>query len=268
MEQQELTAIIEALIFVSEEPLTMNGLELVLGTSPATRAAIREAIETLRRQCHERRGGIELREVAGGYQFRTRQSMASWVQRLNVPKPTRLSQAAMETLAIVAYRQPIVRAEVEEIRGVDCGGVLKTLLERNVIKIVGKRDEPGTPLLYGTTREFLSLFNLESLAALPSLQDYRALEAPSSRPTIDPAADAGGVVDTPVEPISVARQIAQASSDQAVMDELEEQIRSLRHLERDIFPRPVETITFVAGEGDAPVADASRSSGDEDVILP
>lgn len=239
MEHTELKGILESLIFVSAEPLTVGAMSLVLGEAGVEKVAIQQALDSLMEDYGVSPGrGITLCEVAGGYQFRTKPELAPWLQRLNMPKPVRLSQAALETLAIVAYQQPMTRPEVEEIRGVDCGGVLKTLLERNLVRIVGKREDPGTPLLYGTTREFLSLFNLEGLSALPSLREYHELEQQAATAGPDAVAAPPAEVDQPVQPIDVATQIAYARADQDVIDELESQIRSLRHLERQMFPRP------------------------------
>lgn len=247
MEHQTLKSIVESLIFVAEEPMTIGSLSLVLGEAGVEKTAIAQAIDALIAEYATRGGGIALREVAGGYQFRTQPFAAEWIARLNVPKPVRLSQPALETLAIVAYRQPLVRADVEEIRGVDCGGVLKTLLERNLVRIVGKRDDPGTPLLYGTTREFLSLFNLQGLRELPTLREFRALEQPAAALPEDNASQqdqaASLEVGEAVRPVSIEEQIAMASADQEVISELEEQIRSLRHLEKRIFPQH-ETVTI------------------------
>ncbi|MBI4365795.1 MAG: SMC-Scp complex subunit ScpB [Deltaproteobacteria bacterium] len=258
MEIQQLKAILEALIFVAEEPMTPNALGMVLGQDGVETAAIRQVLDELVAEYRARpERGIEIREVAGGYQLRTKPEWAAWIQRLNVPRPTRLSQAAMETLAIVAYRQPIVRAEVEEIRGVDCGGVLKTLLERNLIRIVGKREDPGSPLLYGTTHEFLSIFNLQRLQDLPSLKDYHALEeeshgtqAGSDASLSAPATASSTETDAlaALAPIDPDRQLHLDEIDQAISDELEEQVRALRHLESTIFPRPVEQVDLLERE--------------------
>lgn len=257
MEREQLRALLEALIFVADEPITAGALGMVLAQDGVETAAIRQVLEEIIEafRSHPDRG-IEVREVAGGYQFRTKPEMAPWIQRLNVPKPVRLSQAAMETLSIVAYRQPMVRAEIEEIRGVDCGGVLKTLLERNVIRIVGKRDEPGTPLLYGTTQEFLSLFNLRRLEELPTLKDYRELneQRVSTMATTDEAlmvelshVDGAELAqeEEAIHPIDPERQVQLDAEDHAAVRELEDQIRSLRHLEGAIFPKPEETLTAV-----------------------
>ncbi len=116
--------------------------------------------------------GMELHQVAGGWQLRTAPENALWVQRLLQQKPTRLARAQLEVLAIVAYRQPITRPEIDDVRGVDSGGALKTLLERRLVRILGKKEEPGRPLLYGTTREFLEFFNLRDLKELPTLREY------------------------------------------------------------------------------------------------
>jgi segregation and condensation protein B len=263
MEHDELKRIVEALIFVAEEPLSAAGIEVILAESDVSRSAVRQAVEAVQEDYRARRGGIELREVAGGFQFRTRPVMREWIQRLNVPKPMRLSQAAMETLAIVAYQQPVVRADIEDIRGVDCGGVLKTILERHLIKIVGKRDEPGTPLLYGTTKEFLSLFNLENLTALPSLREYRALEQASATMEVEGVDTGADIPDEAAVPLSVEAQIHQQEVDQKVIDDLEDQIRSLRNLEGDIFPKPVQTITLVPTEDATPADEPSAPLTEE-----
>jgi segregation and condensation protein B len=114
-------------------------------------------------------------EVAGGYQFRTKAENSPWIFKLNKARPVRLSRASLETLAIVAYRQPVTRPEIDDIRGVDSGPVLRTLLERNFVRILGKREEAGSPLIYGTTKDFLSFFNLRNLGELPSLREYTEL---------------------------------------------------------------------------------------------
>jgi segregation and condensation protein B len=117
-------------------------------------------------------------EVAGGYQFRTKPSWAGWVSRLKKVKAVKLSQAALETLAIVAYRQPIIRPAIEEIRGVDSGSVLHTLLEKGLIKMMGRKDLPGRPIVYGTTKTFLELFSLNTLSDLPSLKEIQPPPTP------------------------------------------------------------------------------------------
>ena len=122
-------------------------------------------------------GGFELAEVAGGWQFRTRPDYHGYITRHIKTRTAKFSQSALETLAIIAYRQPITRAEVEHLRGVDCGGVIKSLLEKHLVRILGKKDIPGRPLIYGTSKEFLEIFGLKDLKSLPTLKEIQALDA-------------------------------------------------------------------------------------------
>jgi segregation and condensation protein B len=118
---------------------------------------------------------VQVSEVAGGWQLRTAPENAAWVQKLLGGRPVRLTRAQLETLSIIAYRQPVTRPEIDEIRGVDTGATLKLLLDRNLIRILGKKEEPGRPLLYGTTKEFLEFFNLKDLRDLPTLREFHEL---------------------------------------------------------------------------------------------
>ncbi len=169
--------IIESLLFVSESPLTMDRMKKMLGVDTKE---IREALRTLSEEYEARRGGFHLCEVAGGYQLRTRPEYKEWIVRFMEPRPVRLSKAAMETLVIVAYNQPAIRSEIERIRGVDCGGVIHTLLERKLVRILGRKEIPGRPLIYATTKEFLELFELKDLKDLPSPREVESLAKSSS----------------------------------------------------------------------------------------
>lgn len=169
MDKINLPRILEALLFASNEPLTLAKLTEILTEDGMEASDVKEGLAVLNEQLRDR--AVEVREVAGGYQLRTRPEMGEWLSRLEAAKPARFSRPAMETLAIVAYRQPATRAEVEEVRRVDCGGVMKSLLEKELVKVVGKKDVPGRPLLYGTTQNFLEVFGLQSLAQLPNLKD-------------------------------------------------------------------------------------------------
>jgi len=170
----EVKAAIEALLFVTEQPLRIERLAEILECG---KAEIQQKIEALRQEFAERGGGIVLEQVAGGYQFRTPSEHADLIRKLGKNKPARFSRAALETLAIIAYRQPITRAEIEYLRGVDSGGVVKTLLERKLLRILGKKEIPGRPLIYGTSRDFLELFGLKDLNDLPSLKEFSDLKA-------------------------------------------------------------------------------------------
>jgi segregation and condensation protein B len=175
----ELKAILEALIFASPEPLTPKAIFKLLATEP--KEDIQAALALLKQE-YERPGGLQLVEVAGGYQIVTRQDLHDWVRRLFNERTTqKLTVQALETLAVIAYRQPITAAEITEVRGVNTSGVLNTLLERHLIKIVGRKQVVGRPFLYATTKEFLIRFGLNDLADLPKVEDMAealGLDAP------------------------------------------------------------------------------------------
>jgi len=176
VEDGQCKAVIESLIFVSESPLSLERIKEVLGE--VSKKDIQRLLSELKADYEGGQRGFILVEVAEGFQFRTRPEHAEWIKRLKKTKPLALSQAALETLAIVAYKQPLVRAEVEKIRGVDSGGVLRTLLERKLIRILGKKDVPGRPLVYGTSKQFLEMFGLKDLSSLPTLKDVEGLGSP------------------------------------------------------------------------------------------
>lgn len=170
---ENIAAIIEALILASETPLGLDKIYSVLeGTD---KAQIREALNNLIAAYEQRAAGVTIGEVAGGYQFRTRPEMSVWVKKLKGSKPPTLSAAALETLAIVAYRQPIIKSEIEGVRGVDSGAALKSLLEKKLVRIIGRKDVPGRPIIYGTTKKFLEVFNLRELTDLPSMRELKEI---------------------------------------------------------------------------------------------
>ncbi|RNC69587.1 MAG: SMC-Scp complex subunit ScpB [Desulfuromonadales bacterium] len=168
-----LKSIVESLLFVADTPVALDRLCTLL--EEFDRGAVRDALTELLDDYGREGRGVTLVEVAGGYQFRTPAENADYLRRLTRVRPAKFSQSALETLAIIAYRQPVTRAEIEYLRGVDSGGVLKTLLEKKLLRILGKKDIPGKPLIYGTTREFLELFSLKDLKSLPSLKEIRDL---------------------------------------------------------------------------------------------
>jgi segregation and condensation protein B len=193
-----LVQIIEAALMAAGRPLTIAQLQKLFDeTDQPETQEIRTAITTLQEQCQER--GVELREVASGFQFQAKMHLSSWLAKLWEERPPRYSRAFLETLALIAYRQPITRAEIEEIRGVSASSHhFKTLLEREWIRVVGHRDIPGKPALYGTTKEFLDYFNLKSLSQLPTLSELTdldsqeaklqvQLELTSQEPALEPA---------------------------------------------------------------------------------
>jgi segregation and condensation protein B len=175
---EDIKNIIESLLFVAEDPLTIDSIKKVLDSTDSN--AIRNVLNELSSEYEARKGAFFLREVAGGYQIRTWPEYSQWIRRLLRPNPTRLSRAALETLAIVAYKQPAIRSDIEHIRGVDCGGILRTLLERKLIRVVGRKEIPGRPMIYTTTKKFLELFELKDLKDLPSPKEIEELGDSSS----------------------------------------------------------------------------------------
>lgn len=168
----DLVPAVEALIFAAARPLDAAQIAEILETDAA---AVDEALAQLKNACNEQQRGVSLEQVAGGYQFRSRAEFAEYLRKLGRRRPFRFSRAALETLAIIAYRQPVTRPDIEYLRGVDSGSVLKTLMEKHLVRILGKRDVPGKPMIYGTTPEFLELFGLPDLASLPTLQEFSEL---------------------------------------------------------------------------------------------
>jgi segregation and condensation protein B len=177
MDIDKLKPILEALFAASDKPLTVNQLfELFVGDiDHPNKDEIRKAIEDLTGKYQQ--GGVELKQVASGYRLQVRAEFETWVTRLWEQKPPRYSRALMETLALIAYRQPITRGEIEDIRGVSVStNMVRTLEERDWVKSLGHKEVPGRPTLYGTTREFLDYFNLKSLNELPTLAEIRDLD--------------------------------------------------------------------------------------------
>jgi segregation and condensation protein B len=172
LDTAEMKAVVEALLFTAPGPVRLEQLALAADADPDQ---VRQHLVALEEEYRCMQRGFVLVELAEGYQLRTRPEHAEWVRRLHSSRPVRISRAALETLAIVAYRQPVTRADVEYLRGVDSGGVVKSLLDKRLVRIVGKKDVPGRPLLYGTTREFLEFFGLRSLDDLPTLKEFTEL---------------------------------------------------------------------------------------------
>jgi segregation and condensation protein B len=177
MEHEEIKSIVESLLFVADGPLTIQKLSEVL--EGVEKEDIRSTLNELQSELASNRRGVRLVEVAGGYQLRTAKVNADWVQKFLGGRPARMGRATLETLAIIAYRQPITRAEIEAIRGVDVDGVIATLLDRSLIRAVARKDVPGRPFLYGTTPEFLQLFNLKDLTHLPTLKEMAEMTLPA-----------------------------------------------------------------------------------------
>jgi segregation and condensation protein B len=207
MNTQELKNIVEAAVLAAGEPLSMDRLlGLFDEESRPAREMVLEAIDGLRAECSER--GVDLVEVGGGYRYQTKKTLLPWVGRLWEEKPPRYSRAFLETLALIAYRQPITRADIEDIRGVAVGtNIMKSLTERGWVRVVGHRDVPGKPALYATTRQFLDYFNLKSLDELPTLAELRDIdrlneelvfdELAANAPSVESESDMEGKIRIP-----------------------------------------------------------------------
>ncbi len=177
MSPEQLKNIIEAALLAAGKPLNMDSLLALFDTAEEQpgRDGIGAALVTLREEYAGR--GIEAREVAGGFRIQVRRDYAGWINRLWAERPARYSRALLETLALVAYRQPITRGEIEDVRGVSVSSaIVRTLVEREWVRVVGHRDVPGRPAMYGTTRHFLDYFNLKTLADLPTLAEIRDID--------------------------------------------------------------------------------------------
>ncbi|WP_426689862.1 SMC-Scp complex subunit ScpB [Rhodanobacter ginsengiterrae] len=186
MQIEQLKSIIEAALLASTQPMTVLQLgDLFVDTDEVNREQIAKALEALAEECAGR--GVELKEVASGFRYQVRQEVHPWISRMWTERPSRYSRALLETLALIAYRQPITRPEIEQIRGVVVSSnIIKTMEEREWIRVVGYRDVPGKPALFGTTRSFLDYFNLKSLDQLPPLSEIRDMEDPQMRFEAEP----------------------------------------------------------------------------------
>lgn len=178
MNADMIKKIVEAALLASGQPLKIDRIIGLFaeGDFQPEKKDITDALDAIREDCKER--GIELREVASGFRLQVKEDMAPWISRLWEEKPQRYTRALLETMALIAYRQPVTRGEIEDVRGVAVSSnIIKTLTERDWIKVVGHRDVPGKPAMYGTTREFLDYFNLKSLDELPTLAELRDFES-------------------------------------------------------------------------------------------
>lgn len=180
----ERRQIIEALILTAEEPISAQKLRKILPESSL--ALVNQLVGELNVSYSERSAAFEIARVAGGYQLRTLSAMAPYLTKLKETRPLRLSRAALETLAIVAYRQPVTRAEIEQIRGVDAGAVLRTMMDRKLVRIAGHRDVPGRPIIYATTKRFLEIFSMHNLKDLPSLRDLKEIAGEQEELELEP----------------------------------------------------------------------------------
>ena len=217
---ERVRAVVEALLFAAEKPLDIGQLQ---ETTRFSRELIASALEDLQHEYAPGSGGIVLVDLQGRFHLRTDPQVGAYVRRMLQVRPMRLTRAALETLAIVAYRQPVTRPEMEDLRGVDCGAVTRALLERKLIRILGKKDEPGRPLLFGTTREFLELFSLRDLTQLPTLREFQELSEESRKIVEEegPPPPGADIFATPGDPAADERVAMATAESDAALDQLE-----------------------------------------------
>jgi segregation and condensation protein B len=227
MEQDQLKRILEAAILASSQPVTLDKLLSMFDgdDEQPERQQIKEAVDSLIEDCEHR--GVELRKVASGYRYQARQDTSQWLSRLWEEKPPRYSRALLETLALIAYRQPITRAEIEEVRGVSVSSnIIKTLLEREWIRVVGHREVPGKPAMFGTTKVFLDYFNLNTLNDLPPLSELVDLDAAAEQLDLGISDSDGG--ETGIETDEddfIEAELAAAELDDDFEDDEDEGVR-------------------------------------------
>ncbi len=245
-------AIVEAALLVAEGPLTIEAMVKLFKRGEITRdearQLVREAIEALELDTNDpdRERGVELKKVASGYRLQVRQELSPWISRLWDEKPPRYSRALLETLALVAYRQPATRGDIEQVRGVAVSqNIMRTLVERGWIKEVGQREVPGRPSLYGTTKAFLDYFNLKSLKELPPLEEIKALVEPMVvEETLPPNSDDAEAQADPDTKLEVKLEIGSESADEA-------------EVAATVVAEP--QIDLAATESDAPLSESSQT---------
>jgi segregation and condensation protein B len=187
MEDKEAKSIVEAALFISGEPINVDSLKKILELNKVNTERLTRELIT---EYSVRNTGLLIVEVAEGFQMVTNPACAPWVKKLlSTAVPKKLTQSSLETIAIIAYKQPIIKAEIEALRGVNSDGVVKTLLERRMIKILGRKEVPGRPLMYGTTKEFLQYFGLKDLSEMPTLKEFAEVDIPEPAETLPEGAE-------------------------------------------------------------------------------
>jgi segregation and condensation protein B len=260
MQIEQLKAIIEAALLAASQPMTVAQLgELFVEEDEVDRAQIAMALEMLADDSQGR--GVELKEVGSGFRYQVRQDVHSWVSRMWSEKPSRYSRALLETLALIAYRQPITRPEIEQIRGVVVSSnIIKTLEEREWVRVVGHRDVPGKPALYGTTRGFLDYFNLKSLDELPTLAEIRDMEDPQLRLDNEPLPPRV-IKDLPIDPDAEAEDeaaIAEHAEDETHADQAQADETAASEESPGDVPAHDEAIAHEAPEAETSVTDETH----------
>ena len=247
MESLPLKQIIEGAILAAEAPLSIEQLMRLFEGDEPERIDVRDALQEIEQECEGR--GFELKQVASGYRFQVRSDYGEWVSRLWKEKPPRYSRALLETLALLAYKQPITRGDVEEIRGVAVStNIIRTLLEREWVRVVGHRDVPGHPALYATTKNFLDYFNLRNLDELPSLAEIKDLTQANEELDMEDE-----LIELPSLVVDVEEQEEVAGMDDADLDAVSDQVDTIQQNIKNLFAADEQALTGEPGgdEGEA-----------------
>lgn len=270
---RELQGIVESLLFVSQEPLSIQRITAVIGD--VNKGEVVQALQSLGEELAREGRGIRLAEIAGGFRLVTKQEYASWIKRMDKTKAAaKLSRSALESLAIIAYKQPIVRGEIEEIRGVETSGVVRTLLERKLVRIVGRKEVPGRPIMYGTTKFFLEHFGLNDLSQLPPLREFKELGeseqamlpmddgeslTANGATVITPIVEPDSVLDQPEALSGVASEFSATEAEAEVIETVEEVTETVLEV--------TETMMEVADTGVETVADDEVEAEAENIAV-
>lgn len=263
----QIKNIIEAALMAAGQPLSIDRLlTLFLDESQPSRDEIRDALNALAEECETR--GVEIKEVGTGFRYQAKQDYAEWVARLWEERPARYSRALLETLALIAYRQPITRGEIEDIRGVSVStSIMKTLQERDWVKIVGHRDVPGKPAMYATTRQFLDYFSLKSLSELPTLAEIRDIDTINAELDFNgPGAEANVEANAESDTHSTEGDISADNPDDSPAENNEPELAANDASEENTPEQAEESREDTAGEAEATKA-AADETGEEVVAM-
>lgn len=260
MESLPLKQIIEGAILAAEAPLSIDQLMQLFEDGEPERLDVRDVLQEIEQDCEGR--GFELKQVASGYRFQVRSSYGEWVSRLWKEKPPRYSRALLETLALIAYKQPITRGDVEEIRGVAVStNIMRTLLEREWVRIVGHRDVPGHPALYATTKSFLDYFNLRNLDELPSLSEIKDLTQVNEE--LDMEDD---LIELPSLELDVEEEEALAGMDDADLDAVSDQVDTIQQNIKNLLAADDQEFAEELDEDDSGPLEIEQQPGLEAVV--
>ena len=260
MESLPLKQIIEGAILAAEAPLSIDQLMQLFEDGEPERLDVRDVLQEIEQDCEGR--GFELKQVASGYRFQVRSSYGEWVSRLWKEKPPRYSRALLETLALIAYKQPITRGDVEEIRGVAVStNIMRTLLEREWVRIVGHRDVPGHPALYATTKSFLDYFNLRNLDELPSLSEIKDLTQVNEE--LDMEDD---LIELPSLELDAEEEEALAGMDDADLDAVSDQVDTIQQNIKNLLAADDQEFAEELDEDDSGPLEIEQQPGLEAVV--